>query len=84
MGIEVRGARAERPSQVAERVRRYRERRRQGLRYVRILLRVTDIDDFIRLGLLNEGQRDDPEALQAVVLNLLHQVMDETRDWHIG
>jgi hypothetical protein len=67
-------------SRVAERMRLYRKRRRQGLRSVRILLRVTDIDEFIRLGLLEEEQRESPEALQAVVLNLLQQIMDEIRD----
>jgi hypothetical protein len=66
-------------SRVAERMRLYRKRRRQGLRSVHVLLRVTEIDDFTRLGLLNEGQRDDPEALQAVILNLLHQALDEMR-----
>jgi hypothetical protein len=67
-------------SRVAERMRLYRKRRRQGLRPVRILLRVTEIDEFIRLGLLEEEQRESPEALQAVVANLLHQIMEEIRD----
>jgi hypothetical protein len=57
-------------------MRLYRERRRQGLRSVRILLQVTDIEEFIRLGLLEEEQRESPEALEAVVVNLLHQIME--------
>jgi hypothetical protein len=61
-------------------MRIYRKRRRQGLRSVRILLRVTDIDEFIRLGLLEEDQRESPEAIQTVVVNLLHQIMEEIRD----
>jgi hypothetical protein len=32
------------------------------------MLRVTEIDDFIRLGLLEEEQRESPEALQDVHL----------------
>ena len=36
-------------SQVAERMRLYRKRRRQGLRSVRILLPVKDIDYFTRV-----------------------------------
>jgi hypothetical protein len=49
-------------------MRLYRKRRQQGLRPVRILLRVTEIDEFIRLGLLEEEQRESPEALRAVVV----------------
>jgi hypothetical protein len=41
----------------AERMRLYRQRRRQGLQYVRIPLHVREIDEFIRLGLLKEEQR---------------------------
>jgi len=40
----------------AERMRSYRKRRRQGLQYVGILLHVTEIDAFIRLGLLKEDR----------------------------
>jgi hypothetical protein len=46
-------------------MRLYRKRRRQGLRYVRIPLHVTEIDDLIRMGLLEEAGRRDAEALQA-------------------
>jgi hypothetical protein len=52
------------PLSAAERMRLYRKRRRQGLRYVRIPLRVTEIDDLIRMGLLSEDQRYDAEAVQ--------------------
>jgi hypothetical protein len=66
-------------SRVAERMRRYRKRRREGVRYVRILLRVTTIDDMIRFGLLEEGQRERPEALRAVVVYLIRQAMEARR-----
>jgi hypothetical protein len=68
------------PLSAAERMRLYRKRRRQGLRYVRIPLHVTEIDDLIRMGLLKEAGRKDDEALQAVALNLVHQALDEARD----
>jgi hypothetical protein len=67
-------------SPVAERMRLYRKRRREGLRSIRILLRVTEIDEMIRLGLLKEEQRESPEALQGVVLDLFHRALDETSD----
>jgi hypothetical protein len=72
-------ASAESCSQAAKRMRLYRKRRRQGLRYVRILLRVTTIDDMIRFGLLEEGQRERPEALRAVVVYLIRQAMEARR-----
>jgi hypothetical protein len=52
------------PSQGALRMRRYRKQQKQGLRPVRILLDETDVDAFIRLGLLKEDQRQDEEALR--------------------
>ena len=58
---------------VAERLRLYRKRQRQGLQYVRILLHVTDIDGLIRLGLLKDDQRTDADALQAAVLGLVYR-----------
>jgi hypothetical protein len=58
---------------VAERMRLYRKRQRQGLQYVRILLHVTDIDGLIHLGLLKDDQRTDADALQAAVLGLVYR-----------
>jgi hypothetical protein len=63
-------------------MRLYRKRRRQGLRYVRILLRVTTIDDFVRAGLLDRQHRDNPQALQAVVTRVLRQAMKKLRNQH--
>jgi hypothetical protein len=71
--------RVESSSAAAERMRRYRKRRREGVRSVRILLRVTTIDDMIRFGLLEEGQRERPEALRAVVVYLIRQAMEARR-----
>ena|SRR5437870_2235562 len=58
-------------------MRLYRKRRREGMRLVRIPLHVTEIDDLIRMGRLNEDQRHDAEALQAAVLGLVQMALDE-------
>ena len=60
-------------SPAAQRMRRYRKQRRQGLRPVRILVDENDIDALIRMRLLKEDQRQDPEALQTAVLGLLYR-----------
>ena len=58
-------------------MRRYRKQRRQGLRYVRILLHVTDIDALIRMRLLKEDERQDVEALQTAVLSLVYRAQED-------
>jgi hypothetical protein len=60
-------------SPAAQRMRRYRKQRRQGLRPVRILLDETDRDALIRMGLLKEEQRHDIKALQTAVTGLLYR-----------
>ena len=64
-------------SPAAQRMRRYRKQRRQGLRPVRILLDETDVDAFIRLGLLKEDQRQDEEALRTAVMTLVYRAEDD-------
>jgi len=59
-------------SPAAQRMRLYRERRRQRLRYISIPLHVTDIDGLIRIGRLKEDQREDVDALRAAVLTLVY------------
>ena len=61
------------PSSAAQRMRRYRKQRKQGLRPVRILLDEMDVDALIRMGLLKEDQRQDPKALPKAVLGLLYR-----------
>ena len=46
-------------SPAAQRMRRYRKQRKQGLRYIPIPLHETDIDALIRMKLLKEDQRQD-------------------------
>jgi hypothetical protein len=54
----------ERPcSAAAERMRVHRERRRNGMRCLRIELRETEIDALIREGLLKSETRNDPSAV---------------------
>jgi len=55
----------------------YRKQRRQGLRYVRIALHVTDIDALIRMRLLKEDERQDVEALQTAVLSLVYRAQED-------
>jgi len=69
--------RARSTSPAAKRMRRYRKRRRSGIRCVRISLDVTDIDDLIRLGHLPEEGRENAEALETAVLSLLYRAFDE-------
>ena len=65
------------PSAAAQRMRRYRKQRKQGLRPVRILLDETDCDVLIRMGLLKEDQRQDPKALQKALLGLLYRAEED-------
>ena len=64
-------------SPAAQRMRRYRKQRRQGLRPVRILLDETDIDAFIRLALLKEDQHQDEEALRTAVMTLVYRAEED-------
>ena len=69
--------RARSTSPAAKRMRRYRKRRRSGIRCVRISLDLTEIDDLIRLGHLQREQRENAEALQTAVLSLVYRALDE-------
>jgi hypothetical protein len=64
-------------SPAAQRMRRYRKQRKQGLRYIPIPLHETDIDALICMGLLKEDQRQDVEALQTAVLGLLYRAEED-------
>ena len=64
-------------SPAAVRMRRYRKLRRLGLHPVRIMLGVADIDALIRMRLLKEEQREDPEALQTAVLSIFYRACED-------
>jgi hypothetical protein len=68
------------PVPVSKRMRLYRQRRRQGVRLIRIPLRVTTINELIEFGLLKQDERQDEEALRGAVLILLREGL-EARDW---
>ena len=75
MSTEPGQVRARSSSPGAERMRLYRKRRREGMRYVRIPLHVTEIDELVRLGFLRGEQCQDPEALQMAVLGIIYGVL---------
>ena len=52
------------PSPAAERMRRHRERRREGLRCLAIELRETEIDVLVQKGLLKADARNDLHAVR--------------------
>ena len=58
-------------SAAAERMRRHRERRRDGMRCLIVELRDTEVDELVRRGLLESEMRSDNDAvLQAFYLFL--------------
>ena len=58
-------------SAAAERMRRHRERRRDGLRCLTIELRVTEIDALVRNGFLKGDARNDPYAIEVALYEFL-------------
>ena len=62
------------PSPAAERMRRHRGRRREGLRCVTIELRETEIDVLVQKGLLRSDARNDARAVREA----LYQYFDST------
>ena len=59
----------------AERMRRHRQRRRDGLRCLVIELRETEIDALIRNGLLRSENRDDYESVQSALYVFLDHAL---------
>ena len=51
-------------SAAAQRMRAHRDRRRKGLRCIRVELRETEVDVLIRRGLLKPDARNDPSAIR--------------------
>jgi hypothetical protein len=63
-------------SPAAERMRRHRQRRRDGLRCLTVELREGEIDELIRRGLLKSEMRNDT----AEVIDALYAHLDSTLD----
>ena len=61
-------------SPAAERMRRHRERRREGLRCVTIELRETEIDVLVQKGLLKADARNNSRAIREA----LYRYFDST------
>jgi hypothetical protein len=61
-------------SPAALRMRRHRQRRRDGLRSLQIELRETEIDALIRARLLEKENRDDPNAVISALYGLFDRV----------
>jgi hypothetical protein len=64
------------PSAAALRMRRHRERRRDGLRCMTIELRETEVTALIRKGLLNEDVRNDLRAVKTAFYVFLDRTLD--------
>ena len=65
------------PLNVAQRMRLYRRRRREGEQFVRIALHVTEVDTLVRMGLLTKEQRRDDQALQTAVLSIVYRALED-------
>ena len=64
------------PSPAAERMRRHRERRRDGMRCLRMELRDTEIDALVRKGLLKPEARHDQNAIADALYDYLERTLD--------
>jgi hypothetical protein len=67
-------------SAAAERMRRHRQRRRDGLRCLIIELRETEIAALIRNGLLAAENRHDYGSVQLALYAFLDRALGELRD----
>ena len=65
-------------SPASERMRRFRQRQRQGLRCLTIQLRETEIDALIRKGLLNAEMRNDPIAVSTALYAHFDRTLNST------
>ena len=62
-------------SPAAERMRRHRQRRREGLRYVGIELRETEISRLVYAGYLKNDKRDNLSAIRSALYEFLDTVL---------
>jgi hypothetical protein len=66
-------------SSAAQRMRLYRERRRSGMKYVRIPLHVSEIDRLIhgQLRRCKDDPRTDAELIQTAILTLVYRALGQ-------
>ena len=72
------------PSAAAERMRRHRQRRREGLTHIGIDLRRSEIDGLVRLGFLSAETRNDVTAIERVYTDISKQCSSPNRDAQQG
>jgi hypothetical protein len=60
----------------AKRMRRHRQRRRDGMRCLQLEIRDTEIDELIRIKLLKEETRNDRQA----IIDALYEFLEDTLD----
>jgi hypothetical protein len=60
----------------AERMRRHRQRRRDGMRCFQLEIRDTEIDELIRRKLLKEEARNDKQA----ILDAFYEFLEDSLD----
>src|SRR5271165_4062722 len=70
------------PSASALRMRRHRERRRNGLRCVMIELRASEIDALVRRGLLRAGTHNSEQAIKEALYAFLDQTLGGPCLWN--
>jgi hypothetical protein len=63
-------------SAAALRMRRHRERRRDGLRCMTIELRETEVAELVRQGFLQKDAHNDPQALRNAFYRFLDRILD--------
>ena len=64
------------PTPAAERMRRHRERRRDGIRCLWIELRDTEIDALVQSGLLKAETRNDQNAIADALYEHLERTLE--------
>jgi hypothetical protein len=62
-------------SSAALRMRRHRERRRDGLRCITIELRETEVDELIRRGFLEENACNNARAVRKAIYGFLERTL---------
>jgi hypothetical protein len=62
---------------VAERMRRYRQRRRDKMKCLFIELRLEEVDTLIRRGLLKAEMRNDVDSIQAAIYSHLESSLSD-------
>ena len=64
------------PTPAAERMRRHRERRREGMRCLTVELHETEIDALVQRGLLRAETRNDQNAIADALYDHLERTLD--------